>query len=317
MSRKVIDRGSKLILSVPEGFRLGRAVCSYGYFLLAPNHWDPGTRSFSTVLTLAGGPLGVRLTQAKVGGRVSVRGHREVDAEERAEAKRQLGRMLRLEEDLRGWWKLNKDARRRGFGRLFRSATLWEDIVKTITGCNTTWGSTIRMNRLMTEEVGGGAFPTAEAVVSFGARRLKTRCKVGYRAERIVGVARGVLDGSVNEAWYEDASREEGEVIDKLRRINGIGPYAAANIAQLLGFYDRLPIDSETYRHFCLVKGMERPANVKSLDPLIEAHYEPMRPYRFLAYWFELWTDYERRVGPAEGWERDRDGAKFTAALLK
>ncbi|MEL7090087.1 MAG: hypothetical protein AAGL98_16890, partial [Planctomycetota bacterium] len=32
--------GTTLTLTPPPRFDLHRAVCSYGYFILAPNHWD-------------------------------------------------------------------------------------------------------------------------------------------------------------------------------------------------------------------------------------------------------------------------------------
>ncbi|WP_428387312.1 hypothetical protein [Mucisphaera sp.] len=309
--------GSRLALEVPRGFRLGRAVCSYGYFLLAPNHWDPKAKAFETVLRVGGeGRVGVRVTEAGSGRGLLIRCGERLNRDHQGEVKGQVGRMLRVDEDLRDWWRLNPEAKKRGFGRLFRSATMWEDLVKTVTGCNTTWTSTIRMNKLLVEHVGKGGFPTAGEVARFGAKRLKEVCKVGYRAERIEGLARGVLAGEIDAGWYESDERTEEEVLAELRKLHGIGPYAAANMAQLLGHYDTLAIDTETYRHFCLTQGVERPKNPKLLEPMIEAYYEPMRPYRFLAYWFELWRDYERRVGPAEGWDRERDGGSFTASLL-
>ena len=85
---------------------------------------------------------------------------------------------------------------------------------------------------------------------------------------------------------------------------------------QLLGHDDHLPIDTETYRHFCKATGVERPANPKELDPLIEARYKRYRPHRFRAYWFELWRDYERRFGDAWTWDPDHVGTAFTASRL-
>lgn len=313
-----LARGTRLTLGLPDGFVLAKAVCSYGYFLLAPNHWEVEVGCFTTCLRVGKGVrVRVVVSEGRDPGRLVVACDRRLDRGEQSEVKRQLGRVLRLGEDLSGWWKIHTKARREGFGRLFRSPTLWEDIVKTITGCNTTWTSTIRMNRLLVERVGKGGFPTPSEVCRYGARRLKERCKVGYRAERIVGVARAILEGRLVPSWFESSERSAEEVEAALRELNGIGPYAAANICQLLGFYDYLAIDSETYRHFCEMKGVARPEKDKVLDPLIEAHYEPMRPYRFLAYWYDLWRAYEQRVGPAEGWVRERDAERFTASKLR
>ena len=47
-------------------------------------------------------------------------------------------------------------AREYGFARLFRSPTLFEDCVKTITLCNANWGRITSMNDSMAEHVGSG-----------------------------------------------------------------------------------------------------------------------------------------------------------------
>src|SRR5690606_36539044 len=98
----------------------------------------------------------------------------------------------------------------------------------------------------------------------------------------------------------------------RLRTIHGIGPYAAGNLCQLLGRYDRLAIDSETYRHYCQVTGIVRPSNPQTLHDAIEARYAHYRPYQFLAYWFELWTAYEQKVGDASTWNAQDQGATLT-----
>ena len=45
--------------------------------------------------------------------------------------------------------------------------------------------------------------------------------------------------------------------------------------------------------------------------------YARFAPYQFLAYWFELWRGYERRVGDARGWNAAQHGATFTAVKLR
>ncbi|MEM9352758.1 MAG: endonuclease III domain-containing protein [Planctomycetota bacterium] len=200
---------------------------------------------------------------------------------------------------------------------MFRSPSLFEDMVKTITGCNVTWRNTIRMNQLLVDRVGKGAFPSPELLAPLTPSKLKARCKVGYRAARIVRLARAFCDGEIDPVWYESTDRTTEELREALLRLEGFGPYAAANMLQLLGHYDHVPIDTETYRHFCHVTGVTRPKNDKELDPLILARYERYAPFQFIAYWFELWRDYERRYGDAWTWEAETTGSNFTAAVLK
>jgi len=164
--------------------------------------------------------------------------------------------------------------------------------------------------------VGDGGFPTPEQVADFGEERLKSRCRVGYRAGRICKLGRDVADGKLDLAWFEKPGRTSDEVYQALLEISGIGPYAAANICMLLGFYDRLAIDTETYRHYCKTYNVKRPKDPSRLHNRIEKHYGQYAPYAFLAYWFELWRGYEKRFGPSKNWHHTKDAMQFTAAAM-
>ena len=309
--------GSTLTVRVPPGFDLSRAVCSYGYFLLAPNQWDPvGQRLHRPLRGKDGRVINTRIDQPS-DEKVRIRCNTPVGRGDAVLVRQQVSRMLRLNEDLSRWHKLHREARRARFDRLFRSPTLFEDIVKTITGCNVTWPNTMRMNQLLCQHVGFGAFPTPEQLAKIRTDTLKRRCKVGYRAERIVQLARRVVRSQLDLEEFEDVTKTTDEIYDVLLEIHGIGPYAAANLCQLLGRYDRLAIDTETYRHFRQVHGLDHSGNPKSLHPRIEAHYARYAPYQFLAYWFELWGAYQDRYGNAHQWTAHDPGPNFTAANLK
>ncbi|VAX41960.1 hypothetical protein MNBD_PLANCTO03-2280, partial [hydrothermal vent metagenome] len=45
--------GTRLTIRVPADFVLSRDVCSYGYFLLAPNRWDTKSQTLARTLHLA------------------------------------------------------------------------------------------------------------------------------------------------------------------------------------------------------------------------------------------------------------------------
>ena len=304
----------------PGRFDLHRAVCSYGYFLLAPNHWDVQRKVLHRPLRLspAGGKRVVHATLSqRRDGRLRLVCVRHVDRSEHAGLKAQVARMLRFGEGFGAWHKLHPAARRRRFDRMFRSPTLFEDLVKTITSCNVTWRNTITMNRLMVQHVGDGGFPTPGQLADYGEERLKARCKVGYRAGRIVQLARRVVSGELDLAWFEHPGRTSDDLYQGFLAIHGLGPYAASNLVHLCGHYDRLPIDTETYRHYCHVHGVKRPKNPATLHPRIDRYYGRYKPYQFLAYWFELWEDYQSRFGPAWRWDRETTGTQFTASVLK
>lgn len=317
--------GSRLTLRVPRGFDLRRAVCSYGYFLLAPNLWDPTSRTLHRPLRVGNGNASrlvhVAITQPPRSRQaLRLACDRRVDRYEATSLRGQVGRMLRTEEDLRAWRRMHGEARAANFGRMFRSPTLFEDIIKTITGQNVSWGNTIRMNRLLVEHLGGGGFPTPARLAAVEPARLNELCRVGYRDTRIVRLARDVVSGEIDLDWFDHA-REEGQPSDdvfaRFKSIHGLGDYAAANLCMCVGYYDRLAIDTETYRHYCLTRGVKRPKDPKPLHSAIEAEYGKYAPYHFLAYWYELWVDYQRRFGPAWAWEGKADGPSFTAANLR
>lgn len=315
-----MPNGSVLTMPVPPDFQLFKAVCSYGYFLLAPNRWDRQTGRFHRVFRAPGrrGRI-IRVTMSQTRsnpGKLRLACDRKVQPGEAAAIKQQTTRMLRIDEDQSAWYRVHKLARRHRFGRMFRSADLWEDMVKTITGCNVTWRNTMTMNARLVERVGHGGWPTPAMAADFGAERLKVECRVGYRAERIVRLAEGFLDGAVDPAWYESPDRTTDELYQQIMSLYGFGEYATNNVLQLLGRYDRLPIDTETYRHFCDVHGLKRPKDPTKLHMKIDRYYGAHDPFPFKAYWYELWRGYEKRYGPAEAWCPDETGPNFTAATL-
>ncbi|HLO42276.1 MAG TPA: hypothetical protein VK176_14730 [Phycisphaerales bacterium] len=331
-------------VSVPRDFHLPRDVCSYGYFLLAPNHWTPAEQAFTRILDLEDGPATLEVVQRKGAGTpLRVSSSRELSSAEVRAARAQLGRMFRLDEDeshAHRFHGLDPRFARSGRFRLFRSPTLFEDVIKTVTSCNVTWSSTIIMNRRLCEVFGRGkSFPTAARLARTAPALLRGRCSVGYRDQRIVELAKlfarkspkvggkagpvaPVIEGKgakarlvwLDPAWFEDPATPDGQIHDALLHLPGIGPYAAANIMQLLGRYSRLPLDTESVRHGkAVLKFKGTPAQIMKR---VRAHFAPMQDQAFRSYWFELWEFYESKHGPAWTWQRDSTGKLFTAAHL-
>jgi 3-methyladenine DNA glycosylase/8-oxoguanine DNA glycosylase len=325
------DGGEVLRIDVPGDFHLPRDVCSYGYFLLEPNHWDPATTTLRRVLSLSDGPVrvliaqpGATLTGSRGRGRpLRVQTDRPLDAQRRGEARAQIVRMLRLDEDeahIRAFHRLDGRWRRSGRGRLFRSPTFFEDLVKTVTSCNIAWPSTVAMNLRLCRVLGRRApsgdpeFPTPARLARTRPSTLRARCSVGYRDRRLVELARLVDRGGIDVAWLEDPSTPDEAVLREMLGWPGIGPYAAANLMQLLGRYAHLPLDTESVRHGRLVLGFR--GSAAEVMRRVRAHFEPFGAHRFRAYWFELWAFYESRRGPSPTWEKARVGSSFTAARL-
>ncbi len=313
--------GTRLTLRPPGDYVLPRDVCSYGYFLLAPNHWDAKARTLRRALDLSGGPTTVVISQGhacRPGDPLRVLADRALAPPERAEARRQIARMLRLDEDeshVAAFHRVDRRWKRSGRARLFRSPTLFEDVVKTVTSCNVAWPSTVNMNRRLCEVIGrAGAFPTADRLARTRPGTLRARCRVGYRDTRLVQLARLFARGDINEPWLESPDTSDDDAFDFLLTLPGIGPYAAGNIMQLLGRYSRLALDTESVRHGRAVLGYDG-ADAAVLRR-VKAHYEPFGEHKFRSYWFELWRFYERKRGPAHTWQRELVENTFTASKL-
>lgn len=334
-----------ITLPTPSDYDLSRDACSYGYFLLAPNYWDPGTRSLVRAFSLPKGPALVAVSQPNGRGfPLALKAARKADAAERAELSRQVTRMLRLDEGpetIREFHRLDPRFKKSGRARLFRSPTLFEDVIKTVTSCNVTWPSTVVMNRRLCEVLGEEAqltgshqdrgdelwrarqakwhtFPSAERIARVRPQTLRARCRVGYRDARIIELARLFTTppkrGGLDVRWLEDPRTPDQELHDALIELPGIGPYAAANIMQLLGRYSRLPLDTESVRHGRTVLGFR--GSSERVMKRVKAHFAPFGAHAFRSYWFEMWNFYESKHGPAHTWERDSTGKLFTAAAL-
>eukprot|EP00927_Polykrikos_kofoidii_P049990 TRINITY_DN43958_c0_g1_i1.p1 TRINITY_DN43958_c0_g1~~TRINITY_DN43958_c0_g1_i1.p1 ORF type:complete len:529 (-),score=72.47 TRINITY_DN43958_c0_g1_i1:145-1692(-) len=185
-----------------------------------------------------------------------------------------------------------------GVGRLFRSPSFFEDIVKTFTLCNCGWNRTLAMNELLCKEFGGdvGAFPTPEELVLSTAKKLQRRCRVGYRAERLLRLAKAAVRGDPNLEALGAEDIEESEALERSKTIHGLGPFGCANVLQLLGHYGQIPADSETVRHLRQAHGIGfcTKDNVREVADRLYSRYSP---FQFLRYWTELWQTYEDRMG--------------------
>ena len=333
------DNDDKIILScsAPSDFSLSQAICSYGYFCLAPNRWVPSSSTTDAddegylVRPLRFGDDHEHSVLAAIGqsscsnnkdgvASVVVAFQQQDSGEEqlitknirfRNDLTQQISRMLRLDLDLAGFHRLNPEAKCRRFGRLYRSPTLFEDIVKTITNCNMQWSGTVDMNRKLCRRVGtNGAFPSPKEIQRVDPAFLKEHCRLGYRSKWIWSLADSIVNGELDlqeleEAVLEDDAAGEKEesfsssrdaIQKRLKQITGIGDFASNNILQLMGYFDSFPYDTETVRLWREEFGASKSDSKKQVFERAKTHYAQYAPYQFIAYWFNLWENYERRA---------------------
>jgi 3-methyladenine DNA glycosylase/8-oxoguanine DNA glycosylase len=257
----------------------------HGWIFLAPNAADDDRVALTRTLRL---PSGNRV-QVRLGPSRLLRGTATAPfaAADRVETVRQCRRMLRLDEDLTAFHELCRDDPVLGFvrrikaGRLLRSPTVFEDVVKTLCTTNCAWANTKRMVDHLCR-LAGGVFPDAPTLVAVGAERLRSECRLGYRADYVHRFARQVTAGECNpEAWLADCHTEA--VYRQIQALRGVGPYALHHILMLLGRYDLIPVDSEVRQWIEHTHFRGRSVPVKRLL----RRYERFAPWQFLAYKFE------------------------------
>lgn len=288
--------------------------------MLAPNRWDPHRRRLITTITVNESTV-VTVEIVATKNDVIVKGDGSMDKAQRATIRAAVQRMLRLDEDLSSFHDLcrrsqtHRLAARIRFGRLLRSPTLFEDMVKVICTCNVGWTQTVGMVEKLVGHWGpptadgtGRGFPTPQHLVALRPAELKDKARLGYRAEFIHRLARNIADGKIDLSAIEHFTGPTADLRRILREIKGIGPYAAAHIAMLLGRYDCLAVDTEMVRFF-----RQKHPRRRFTPTAVEQYYQPWRPYQFLAYWFELWSDYVARHGRSEQWSAQGIGKAITA----
>lgn len=199
-------------------------------------------------------------------------------------------------------------AKKQALGRLLRSPTLFEDVIKTILTTNTLWAATRNMTLKLVNEFGKSvssagrvaqndsdrhietsntqyAFPTPEAIAASNPDFIKDKIRVGYRAPAIHDLAVRVASGKYDLESLKTSSLSTLELRKELMTIKGVGPYAAANLLMLLGRHDFIPIDSSALTVVSHEWYRGRPVTAKH----VEKRFEKWGAYKGLAFWFWDW----------------------------
>ena len=318
---------AQIMIPTPDDFELSSAVCSHGFFVLAPNRWNGERSELHTTLPIDDQCVAAAAISADGANVcVNVPGCSKRSIESNQPMIASVRRILRLDEDLGPFQRLcaasdtHRAAARCRFGRLLRSASLFEDVVKIICTCNVTWRQTTSMVAALVRHFGAPAindanargFPGPESLARVSSEALKAAARVGYRATSISRLARGVTEGTIDLAELEDPNLPTKELARRLKALPGVGPYSAASLGMLLGRYDRLAVDTEMRRFW----KQHYPRRRQTVEA-IERHYRPWQPYAFLAYWWELWRGYAETHGEPEQWETSGQGRQITTPKRK
>lgn len=258
MGKKVTFKHWGCVQGLPAS-QLAPIIRSHGWIVLAPfAHCEKGLTCSINVQ----GELPVSLTLRSAGraveclvdARIPKRMHTAFDAH--------LQRMLCVDFPMNAFRATCRDLgetrylslAQKGWGRILRAATPWEDAVKTLCCTNTSWGNTVRMVENIVcaagqkTPSGGLAFPTPDTLLSALKGSRGKALKMGYRLPYLQALTRQALG---DDGWLRSPTPcvPEDELHERIASWKGFGPYATHHLMVMMGYGSRLPVDTEVTRH--------------------------------------------------------------------
>ena len=304
----------KFNLAARPPFNFRSVIQSHGWVQLAPYGYEEATATFTYIDRLSSGRIiEYRISEAATGITLETP---SLTKPEQAEAKQKAAWMFALDADFSAFYKVaRKEPKLRraaslARGRLLRSPTLFEDVIKTILTTNTLWGATKRMTLNLIEQFGepltgnldtlatnarssttqtNRAFPTPEAIAASSPDVLKEKVRVGYRAPAIHELAVKIASGQFDLEALKISTLPTLELRKELLKLNGVGPYAAANLLLILGRSDFIPVDSWALKLVSHEWYRGKPITGKE----VEKRFEKWGEFKGFAFWFWDWTYHE------------------------
>lgn len=282
----------------PAGFNFALTVQSHGWYDLPPFKLDENAMRLGYVFRDG-------KTAKKVYGEISEAGNKvkiELDAAvpERSTILDDVSRILRFHDDVQDFHDSVSDhenfqwVTEKGAGRLLRSPTVWEDLVKTMCTTNCSWGLTKNMVSNLVEKLGDrtrngkAAFPTADALAAQKESFYRSEIKAGYRSPYFVEMAEAVASGKLDPESWLTSKVPTPELKLQIKSIKGIGDYAAENLLKLVGRYDGLALDSWLRGQFYKKHNRGKVCP----DKKIEKKYSKFGKWKGLAIWCDMTEDW-------------------------
>ncbi len=293
-----------------EPVDLWRTLISHGFSDLPPLAIDTDRRTLDlTVRMPRGRPRRIRVGAGRRGSaRIEPLGGGAVTATQREAIAAGAAHVLRLDQDLSSFYALaagdpDLSWATAGAGRMLRSPTVWEDVVKTVCTTNCTWALTTTMVRALVRELGepaigsgddplANAFPSAATMASCDEAFYREVVRAGYRAPNLVRLAEMVAEGAVALEPLATAGRDavpDEDVERLLLSLPGVGPYAAAHVMMTLGRNSRLILDSWTRPTYARLAGRR----TAPTDDQIRRRFRRYGDDAGLAFWLFVTHDWD------------------------
>jgi 3-methyladenine DNA glycosylase/8-oxoguanine DNA glycosylase len=293
----------EITIPTPPGFNFRRTVLSHGWCALMPFEFDKIDWTLVRVIDAGEpAPVTVKISAEKKNLGISTSGRLKKRAGEKIV--RDVRHMFRLDDDLREFYRATSTEpdfawiAREGAGRLLRSPTVFEDLVKMICTTNCSWALTEKMVSGLVNELGcesddgRKSFPSAAAMAQKPEKFFRDKIRAGYRSSYLRELAQRVASGALDvESWLA-TDLPTKDLMNEIKSVKGAGNYAAENLLKLIGRYDGLALDSWTRAQFARARNHGRAAS----DKKIARFYSRFDSWRGLALWCDMtrhWLDPE------------------------
>jgi 3-methyladenine DNA glycosylase/8-oxoguanine DNA glycosylase len=281
----------------PTSFNLAAVVRSHGWIQMPPFSETPDHGLGYNIRLSTGAILHIEVHAD--GETLRVDTSCQLSTAEQDELSHTITWMLGLDQDFTEFYvlasqepKLARMVERRA-GRVLRSPSLFEDVIRTLLTTNTLWKHTLRMCReLITrygeplpEEAEQQIFPTPQRLAQVDESTLREQCRMGYRAPYVNELSVRVASGELDLEALKTSRLPTLELRKELMGIKGVGSYAAATLLMLLGRYDYVPVDSWAMK----VVSNEFFGGEKITPKQVLSTFEKWGKYQGLVYWFWDW----------------------------
>lgn len=287
-------------IATSRDFNFQRTAMSHGWRELLPFEFDREHWTLRRVLDVGEGQWPVTVTITHAHAALNVKLSRRLGKRAAEKVARDVRHILRLDDDLNGFHNaMQNDASftwiaQSGAGRLLRSPSVFEDLVKTICTTNCSWTLTEKMCANLVNALGSAAddgrktFPTPEAMAAAPLEFYQAEMRAGYRAPYFKELAERVASGALDvEAWLT-SELPTPELKREMKSVKGVGDYAAENLLKLVGRYDVLALDSWVRAKFARTRNNGRLAD----DKKIARFYSRFKEWRGLALWCDMTQDW-------------------------
>src|SRR2546423_8578854 len=270
----VTVRAMQLTVRTPPDFNFHRTVLSHGWCELLPFELDRAKWKLTRVLEIdRAKPVTVTVSPRRGGMKIEV--SRRVGQRAAQKIIGDVRHMFRLDDDLQEFYRVMMGdsefawIAEQGAGRLLRSPTVFEDLVKMICTTNCSWALTEKMVSGLVNELGPASddgrksFPPAAAMASPSAEFYRDKIRAGYRSPYLKELAQRVALGELDVESWLTTDAPLADLMKDIKSVKGVGNYDAENLLKLIGRYDGLALDSWARAQFFKARKCGRVASDK------------------------------------------------------